>query len=549
MTIFLSRRRPFGLFPALLTLFIFSLTGCQKFPSRSTASPVPTALPYTDQILYTSSGQLDLTSVDGGQTSRFSGAGRNNWFPMVSPDFTRVAFWSTSNGSYELWVYTLADEKLQQLTFFNQKVSQAHLQNFNLHNAPAWSPDGKRIIFSHGASLWSVDAQGFNLETVLADGVYYAPALSPDGKLLAYVSERDQARNLYVRRLSTNEEWPVTAFPFTHQAGSPSWSPDGTLLAFALAAGEQVDIWLVRPDGEQLQRLTQDGYSNSPSWSPDGQSLAFASGRQDPYRWEIWVMNRNGGGQFAVTRNGGSSPVWIRMEKQAAQPVAGSAPIAEERPVTAVSPRQTSRPTTGPTPQPTPKPTPHPTAKPTARPTAKPVAKPTAQPAAKPTSRPTAAAPSKPAAVSTPAAGAGEEAEYEEFEEYADEDEAVLPQSELKSAVEGNRVVFSPKIEFYFAKDLIKPVSLPTLKQLAEELDAYPDASLVVKGYMRGPGIFKKILPILKTLSRARANSVLRHLIVNEKIRQINVTALGETDPFPDLVRSQDKPLLIVEIK
>lgn len=541
MTIFLSLRRPFGLVPALLLLFLFSSAGCQKSPSRAAAPPVPTVLPYSDQILYTSGGQLHLTSVDGRQTSKYYGAGRNLWFPMVSPDFTRAAFWSTSNGSYELWVYVFAEEKTQQLTFFNQKLTQAHLQNFNLHNAPAWTPDGKRVIFSHGAKLWSVDPQGFNLETVLADGAFYAPALSPDGKLLAYVSERDQARNLYIRRLSTNEEWPVTAFPFTHQAGSPSWSPDGSLLAFALAAGEQVDIWLVRPDGEQLQRLTHDGYSNSPAWSPDGQSVAFSSGRQDPYRWEIWVMNRNGGGQFAVTRNGGSSPVWIRMQKSAAQPEAAPAPTAEKRPAAVT----TAPVKTKPTPESTARPTPKPTPKPTARPTPKPTPKPTLKPTPKPTA-------SKPAAVITPAAVSEEEVEYEEYEEYeeyADEDEAVLPQAELKSAAEGNRIVFAPKIEFYFAKDLIKPVSLPTLKQLAEELDAYPDASLVVKGYMRGPGVLKKSLPILKTLSRARANSVLRHLIVNEKIPQINVTALGETDALPEVARSKDKPLLIVEIK
>lgn len=534
MTIFLSLRRRFVLFPALLVLLVLGLSGCQKSPSGSKVSPLPTALPYSDHILYTSSGQLCLTTLDGEQTSKYPAAGRNLWFPVVSPDFSRAAFWSTSSGSYELWVYAFADQKLQPLTFFNQKLSQAHLQNFNLHNAPAWTPDGKRIIFSHGNKLWSVDAQGFNLETVLADGVFYAPALSPDGKLLAYVSERDQARNLYVRRLSTNEEWPVTTFPFTHQAGSPCWSPDGGLLAFALAAGEQVDIWMVRPDGEQLQRLTQDGYSNSPAWSPDGRYLAFASGRQDPYRWEIWVMNRDGGGQFAVTRNGGSAPVWLRVEKHAALPTAAPAQVSEARPVPAISPAPTSRPTAGPTLKPTAKPTPKPTAKPTPKPTLKPTAKPTV-------------AASKPAAVATPAEE--EEAEYEEYEEYADEDEAVLPESDLKAAVEGNRMVFSPKIEFYFAKDLIKPVSLPTLKQLAEELDAHPDASLIVKGYMRGPGFLKKILPILKTLSRARANSVLRHLIVNEKIRQINVTALGENDPLPEAARTPDKPMLIVEIK
>ncbi|MBN1596377.1 hypothetical protein JW933_10665, partial [candidate division FCPU426 bacterium] len=113
----------------------------------------------------------------------------------------------------------------------------------------------------------------------------------------------------------------------------------------------------------------------------------------------------------------------------------------------------------------------------------------------------------------------------------------------------GNKIVYAPKIEFYFAKDLIKPDSLPVLKQLAAKLNENPDGTLVVKGYMRGPVLFKKMIPILKTLSRARANSVLRHLIVNEKIRQINVNALGEGDPFPELDADEDRILLLVEIR
>jgi hypothetical protein len=86
------------------------------------------------------------------------------------------------------------------------------------------------------------------------------------------------------------------------------------------------------------------------------------------------------------------------------------------------------------------------------------------------------------------------------------------------------------------------------LSRLAEELGKYNDAPLVVQGQPSGPAWLRPFLG--NSLSRARANSVLRHLIVTEKIRQINVNALGEGDEFPDLgKRSSDQPVLLIIVK
>jgi outer membrane protein OmpA-like peptidoglycan-associated protein len=561
----------FILFCALL-LLVAGFFGCSKrmVPAPPTALPSPETA--NDSIVFTSNGSLYLTDLGGNRLHRLPNGGGSDWFPAASPDSSQLAFWSSAGGSYELWVLNLFSENRRQLTDFNERSLPAELQNFGVHNAPSWSPDGKRIAFAFGGKIWLIESTGFNLETLVAEGENYAPAWSPDGSELAFVSVRGRTRNLYLRRFEADEDWPLTNFPAGQQVGGPAWSPDGQWLAFTVSTDESSDVWTVRGDGTQLRRITLDRASHSPAWSPDGKRLALTSGRQDPSRWEIWVMNPDGSGAFAVSRTGGTSPAWLRRSAAAphAQRPAAALPAAPLAALpTAVRP---------PVPEATPAPVriakavpatrvptavPEPTARPTARP-APPTAVPI-RPAAQPTVRPAAAAaapvrqaapptlvptkvPAKPTAKATARPTAAAKEDYSQYESFADQDKGVLPKLDITQDRQTNRVLFAPQIEFYFAKDLIKPASFPVLKQLAEELNKYPESPLVVRGEIAGGA--KLFGSLLKSLSRARANSVLRHLIVTEKIKHINVNAMGEGDEFPELGKRQnDIPLLLVIVK
>jgi uncharacterized repeat protein (TIGR01451 family) len=139
------------------------------------------------------------------------------------------------------------------------------------------------------------------------------PALSPDGRRVAFVSDRGEGDlDIYVAPFDPNGPLgqPVLLTHLSKDQYWPVWSPDGTRLAFYSYVGDQAEIFVINADGSGLRRLTDnpafDGY---PTWSPDGARLAFSSTRTGGYR--IHVMNADGSGVGQVSSQVGSLfPVW-----------------------------------------------------------------------------------------------------------------------------------------------------------------------------------------------------------------------------------------------
>ena len=161
--------------------------------------------------------------------------------------------------------------------------------------------------------LMNADGTGLERLTTHPRGDSY-PALSPDGAKIAFVSSRVSAGDVYtmnvdgsdIKRLTNNV---AGAYQFRGYAGAPAWSPDGLRIAFHA----ERDIFVIRPDGSNLTRLTSHPADDrSPTWSPDGGWIAFVSDRDQNYSIHIMPSEGEHAGQERITTDAGweTSPAW-----------------------------------------------------------------------------------------------------------------------------------------------------------------------------------------------------------------------------------------------
>jgi Tol biopolymer transport system component len=178
--------------------------------------------------------------------------------------------------------------------------------------APALSSDGKTIAFLSNGSvargqvfidLWLGDAESGKRIGRVAQStfdpdfeelrlLYSQSAFSPDGELLAMTGQRRGKDVLYVYDVKKGTRVSRLDLPI-ESANSPSWSPDGNQIVFSGSIGGTTDLYIVNADGTGLRHLTDDGYGDfQPQWSPDGKTIAFASDRDsasfDVLRFKPW---------------------------------------------------------------------------------------------------------------------------------------------------------------------------------------------------------------------------------------------------------------------
>ncbi len=190
------------------------------------------------------------------------------------------------------------------------KANGAGLTRLTTHAAydaePAWSPDGARIAFvsqrDQNRAIYVMNADGSNavrLTTATAD---YRPAWSPDGTKITFWSERDGNREIYVMNADGSNLVRLTNNPAAD--GDPAWSPDGAKIAFwstrHIGAAE---IYEMNADGSNVTRLTvNDAADEQPEWSPDGTQLVFSRLAWCYYGYcdyDLYLMNA-GDGSSAV---------------------------------------------------------------------------------------------------------------------------------------------------------------------------------------------------------------------------------------------------------
>lgn len=174
------------------------------------------------------------------------------------------------------------------------------------------SPDGRHLVFHMLGDIYRVGIKGGTAEALTSDLAWnFQPRFSPDGRQIAFVSDRDGAENLWLMDADGGNLVQVTK-ERDHLLHNPAWSPDGDYIAARKGYVSQRSIpagtiWLYHRGGgsgievvERLHGAQSQKNIAEPDFSPDGRYLYFS---QDVTAGRVWEYNRDAlQGLFAVRR-------------------------------------------------------------------------------------------------------------------------------------------------------------------------------------------------------------------------------------------------------
>jgi TolB protein len=239
------------------------------------------------------SSQIVAFDTAGVATLLTDSDGRNR-APVWSPDGTQIAFRSSRDGDSEIFVVDYDGSDLRQIT--DNDYDDAF---------PTWAPDSSRIAFAGEAGddfeIFVASVEGGDpVQITDNDFDDFFPVWSPADETVAFVSDRSRPTpnfdfdgEIFVMQSDGTSVVQLSDLG-NEDGGAIAWSPDGGRIAFSSDGAGQLDLYTVRPDASELQKLTADsGRNGEPSWSPDGTSIAFVSDRDG--ETGLYLMGSDGG--------------------------------------------------------------------------------------------------------------------------------------------------------------------------------------------------------------------------------------------------------------
>jgi Tol biopolymer transport system component len=257
-------------------------------------------------------GTVQLTGQQPGE--------RCNKMPRWSKDGSRIAFTSSREPIERSWEsYVMNADGTEP----HNVSDDGGVGEGNVDWPHSWLDDGRLVFHSQRVGpprAYLVDAEGTNLEPILQSQAGYALFWSPDGSKAAFMSEQDGNQEIYVMNSDGTGVLNLTQNPsrdtfYNHCCGNLAidpWSPDGALIAFVSERDGNPEVYVVHADGSGLTNLTENpGTERLDGWSPDGKWIAFESDRSGT--WQIFVVSPDKAELRQITDGSGNAwnAIWV----------------------------------------------------------------------------------------------------------------------------------------------------------------------------------------------------------------------------------------------
>jgi Tol biopolymer transport system component len=302
-------------------------------------------------VVFSSVNGIALISLEDSTVRRLTAPPplSEDWGPSFSPDGSKVLF--VRDGMNDI------PEELFSVPKSGGEITRICSEHSRILGPPQWSMDGQSIIyaseFGGHPGLWRVSVESKDAPAQINDSGWYpsisrrgyrlayqrithslniwelalnvpgeqesrkeqrilisatsetdqgpGPQISPDGKKLAFMSDRSGTMEIWTSDRDGSNPVQLTA---VGNAGTPRWSPDSDAVVFDATGRNGARIYKIKLGSSEPQLLTPDEFENRcPSWSHDGKWIYFASTRSNGY--QVWKVPAEGGPPVQLTKEGG----------------------------------------------------------------------------------------------------------------------------------------------------------------------------------------------------------------------------------------------------